>query len=198
MAEKSGSLGETLLKGEAAERLSREAGKYVRAQGRRLLVHGLGHGLGHRLGDLGKKLMPSGDHPDSSDGGRFLGDVAKKMGEGKSVGKAAAGAAIPAMLRKVGAKVKRFLFGKSKGPKLTNIVEDLNIGVPVSVAYNQWTQYKEFPSYMKGVQSVDHTDPAEGEEAKSNGQRLQVSPQLGGHHYRADPRPADRVDLDGR
>ena len=45
MAEKSGSLGETLLKGEAAERLGREAGKYVRAQGRRLLVHGLGHGL---------------------------------------------------------------------------------------------------------------------------------------------------------
>ena len=139
--------------------------------------------------------MPSGD---ASDAGRFLGDVAKRVGEGKSVGKAVAGAAIPAMLRKVGAKVKRFLFGKSKGPKLTNIVEDLNIGVPVSVAYNQWTQYKEFPSYMKGVQSVDHTDPAEGEEAKSNGQRLQVSPQLGGHYDRADPRPADRVDLDGR
>jgi uncharacterized membrane protein len=167
MAEKSGSLGETLLKGEAAERLGREAGKYLRAQGRRLLVHGLGHGLGHRLGDLTKKLTPSGDHPDSGDGGRFLGDVAKRVGEGKSVGKAA-GAAIPAMLRKVGAKVKRFLFGRSKGPKLTNIVEDLNIGVPVSVAYNQWTQYKEFPSYMKGVQSVDHKDPAEGEEAKSN------------------------------
>jgi len=169
MAEKSGSLSETLLKGEAAERLGREAGKYVRAQGRRLLVRGLGHGLGQRLGGLGKKLTPSGDHPDSGDGGRFLGDVAKKVGEGKSLGKAAAGAAIPAMLRKVGAKVKRFLFGKSKGPKLTNIVEDLNIGVPVSVAYNQWTQFKEFPSYMKGVQSVDYKDDVpEGEEFKSN------------------------------
>ena len=36
-----------------------------------------------------------------------------------------------------------------------NIVEELDIGVPVRVAYNQWTQYADFPTFMKKVHSVE-------------------------------------------
>ena len=28
------------------------------------------------------------------------------------------------------------------------------VNVPVSVAYNQWTQFEEFPQFMGGVTSV--------------------------------------------
>lgn len=33
-----------------------------------------------------------------------------------------------------------------------------DVGVPRSVAYNQWTQYEDFPDFMKGVVSVDPED----------------------------------------
>jgi uncharacterized membrane protein len=49
--------------------------------------------------------------------------------------------------------------GKGKGArKSTNIIEDIDVGVPLSVAYNQWTQFQEFASFMKGVEGVDVTD----------------------------------------
>ncbi len=35
--------------------------------------------------------------------------------------------------------------------KVTNIVETIEVGVPVRVAYNQWTQFGDFPSFMKKV-----------------------------------------------
>jgi hypothetical protein len=36
-----------------------------------------------------------------------------------------------------------------------NIVESIDVGVPIRVAYNQWTQFGEFPSFMKKVESVE-------------------------------------------
>ncbi|MFE5709058.1 cyclase, partial [Rhodococcus koreensis] len=36
--------------------------------------------------------------------------------------------------------------GKGKKLKLTNIVETIDVGVPVQLAYNQWTQFADFPS----------------------------------------------------
>ncbi|MDG4787177.1 SRPBCC family protein [Micromonospora sp. WMMD1102] len=45
--------------------------------------------------------------------------------------------------------------GGSKKLKVTNIVESIEVGVPVRVAYNQWTQFGDFPSFMKKVETVD-------------------------------------------
>jgi uncharacterized membrane protein len=42
--------------------------------------------------------------------------------------------------------------GKSK---VTNIVEQIDVGVPIEVAYRQWTQFAEFPKYMKKVEQVE-------------------------------------------
>src|SRR5680860_1197690 len=39
-----------------------------------------------------------------------------------------------------------------------SVVESIDVKVPVSTAYNQWTQFEEFPHFMEGVKSVTQTD----------------------------------------
>ena len=41
---------------------------------------------------------------------------------------------------------------------MASIQESVNVGVPVRVAYDQWTQFEEFPSFMEGVESVTQLD----------------------------------------
>ena len=36
-----------------------------------------------------------------------------------------------------------------------NITESMDVGVPVRMAYDQWTQFADFPSFMKKVESVE-------------------------------------------
>ncbi|WP_062429247.1 SRPBCC family protein [Herbidospora daliensis] len=49
--------------------------------------------------------------------------------------------------------------GKGKGNrKVTNIVESIDIGAPLEVVYNQWTQFEEFPSFMKKVERVSQDE----------------------------------------
>ncbi|HEY2207410.1 MAG TPA: SRPBCC family protein [Pseudonocardia sp.] len=45
--------------------------------------------------------------------------------------------------------------GKGKKPKVTNIVEETDIGLPLRVTYNLWTQFEDFPGFMKKVKSVE-------------------------------------------
>ncbi|GII34371.1 hypothetical protein Pmi06nite_78130 [Planotetraspora mira] len=44
---------------------------------------------------------------------------------------------------------------KGKKLKVTNIVESLDIGAPLRVVYDQWTQFEDFPSFMKKVETVE-------------------------------------------
>ncbi|MCK8673990.1 SRPBCC family protein [Rhodococcus sp. HM1] len=39
--------------------------------------------------------------------------------------------------------------------KLTNIVEQIDVGVPVRLAYDQWTQFADWPKFMKKVEQVE-------------------------------------------
>ncbi|WP_351224463.1 SRPBCC family protein [Streptomyces sp. NPDC002133] len=48
--------------------------------------------------------------------------------------------------------------GKSGGNKSMNIIEALDVGVPLRTAYDHWTQYEEFSSFTKGVRSVSMSD----------------------------------------
>jgi uncharacterized membrane protein len=43
-------------------------------------------------------------------------------------------------------------------PKSTTIDEEIEVAVPVSTAYNQWTQFEEFPRFMDGVDEVQQLD----------------------------------------
>jgi uncharacterized membrane protein len=41
---------------------------------------------------------------------------------------------------------------------MASVVESIDVEVPVSTAYNQWTQFEEFPRFMEGVKSVTQID----------------------------------------
>jgi uncharacterized membrane protein len=41
---------------------------------------------------------------------------------------------------------------------MANIEKSIEVGVPVSTAYNQWTQFEEFPRFMEGVEEVTQLD----------------------------------------
>ena len=41
---------------------------------------------------------------------------------------------------------------------MPSIEKSVEVDVPVSTAYNQWTQFEEFPSFMNGVEAVKQLD----------------------------------------
>ena len=69
------------------------------------------------------------------------------------------------------------------------------VRVPVSVAYNQWTQFEDFPLFMEGVDHVQQLDDTRlhwvanvaGKQAR-----------MGREDHRAASRPADQLDQRGR
>ena len=59
---------------------------------------------------------------------------------------------------------------------MATAVKYIDVAVPVSVAYNQWTQFEEFPRFMKGVQEVRQLDD----------QRLHWRAEIGGKNVEWD------------
>jgi len=41
---------------------------------------------------------------------------------------------------------------------MAEVKESMDVNVPVSTAYNQWTQFEEFPQFMENVESVTQLD----------------------------------------
>jgi len=41
---------------------------------------------------------------------------------------------------------------------MSNVTKSIDINVPIRSAYDQWTQFEEFPRFMEGVKSVTQTD----------------------------------------
>jgi uncharacterized membrane protein len=41
---------------------------------------------------------------------------------------------------------------------MSTIVQSIDVRVPVRTAYNQWTQFEEFPRFMEGVEKVEQLD----------------------------------------
>jgi uncharacterized membrane protein len=85
---------------------------------------------------------------------------AKGLAEGKGPVRSLFGAGFKGATEKI-----KGLFGRGGGKgggsqklKVTNIVESIDVGVPVKMAYNQWTQFTEFPSFMKKVENVDQQE----------------------------------------
>jgi uncharacterized membrane protein len=37
----------------------------------------------------------------------------------------------------------------------TNVLQSIDVRVPVSIAYDQWTQFESFPKFMDGVERID-------------------------------------------
>jgi uncharacterized membrane protein len=41
---------------------------------------------------------------------------------------------------------------------MPKIADSIDVQVPIQRAYNQWTQFEEFPKFMEGIQSVQQLD----------------------------------------
>jgi uncharacterized membrane protein len=41
---------------------------------------------------------------------------------------------------------------------MSTMTESVDVNTPVQTAYNQWTQFEEFPQFMEGVESVTQVD----------------------------------------
>jgi hypothetical protein len=64
------------------------------------------------------------------------------------------------MLSKVFGGCKGGGKGGGKGLKVTNIVEYIDVGAPLELTYNVWTQFQDFPTFMKKVETVNQEEDA--------------------------------------
>ena len=146
------------LLGTVAQQLASAGQQYVEARGEQLLRN-----AGQRLTGVIDNMG------DGSITGQATKEAAKQFVQGGSPAKAIMSGATGAV---------KSMFGGNGGSggdggggdgggkgagsrKSTNIIEDIDVGVPLSVAYNQWTQFQEFASFMKGVEGVDVRDEIE-------------------------------------
>ena len=108
-------------------------------------------------GTVTDRLSRIGQAPDASPATKAAAGGAEDLLEGKSPLRATVGAA----MKGLGEKIKSALGRGGGTPKATNIVESIDVGLPVEVVYNQWTQYPEFAKFMKGVEGVDAKNETE-------------------------------------
>lgn len=152
-ASKSGGIMTAVKDSPVTARLIDELKSYAEAKTTNLVGQ-----LGTRMDDVTDQLNDVAENAGPL--GKAGKEVAGKLAEGDSPVKAALSGATTG----IGEKIKS-AFGKGSGGggggKVTNIVEDIDIGAPVSEVYNQWTQFQEFPNFTKGVQSVEPTDEVE-------------------------------------
>ncbi|WP_432476108.1 SRPBCC family protein [Nocardioides sp. GXQ0305] len=121
------------------------------------------------LGALGDKARDTvsdrvGGLTDRLEGIADGGPITKAVAEGgkaSAEGKSPVGGALKGAVTGIKDKITGGSGGSgggSKATKSTNIVETIDVGVPVSVAYNQWTEFGSFPTFMKKVESVEAAD----------------------------------------
>ena len=41
---------------------------------------------------------------------------------------------------------------------MSQVIESVDVNVPISTAYHQWTQFESFPQFMDGVEAVSRID----------------------------------------
>jgi len=103
-----------------------------------------------------------------ADGGP-IGKAVSEGGKSAAQGDSPVGGALKGAMSGIKDKVTGGGGGGGSNPKATkamNIIEELDVGVPIRVAYNQWTSWDEFPSFMKKVENADEEDFEEGDEPK--------------------------------
>ncbi|WP_405774395.1 SRPBCC family protein [Streptomyces sp. NBC_00859] len=150
-----GKLKQEVADNPATDRLKEELQNYLRARAEHTVTN-----LGHKLGESVSKLATPGEGA-----GGLASSLAKggqALSEGKSPAQAALSAGTSHLKDALKDKVKG-MFGKGrKGgggkSKSVTISEDIDVGVPLREAYDQWTQFQEFSTFAKGVVSVEKAD----------------------------------------
>jgi len=150
--QRGGGLLSSIASNPAVSQLGDAAKDYAKARGSDVVKK-----VGDRITGVTDNLQ------DKADGGGFTGTAAAAAVKNVAQGDNPLKAAVKGVGSGVTEKVKGLFGGGGGGgkQKVINIIEDIHIGVPVDVVYNQWTQFQEFSSFMKGVESVDQTDEVE-------------------------------------
>ncbi|MFJ5224924.1 SRPBCC family protein [Streptomyces sp. NPDC088400] len=154
-----GRIKDEVAKNPATDRLKEELRNYLQARAQHAVT-----GLGYKLGESVSKLAEPGRGPGGLVSG--LAPGGKALGEGRTPGQAALAVGASRLKDTVKDKVKdkvKGLFGKGRRggggkSRSVTIVEDIDVGVPVREAYDQWTQFQEFSTFAKGVVSVEKAD----------------------------------------
>jgi uncharacterized membrane protein len=55
-------------------------------------------------------------------------------------------------------QLRRFITALLSEESMSTIDKAIEVNVPVSTAYNQWTQFEDFPKFMEGVEEVRQLD----------------------------------------
>ncbi|MFD4236279.1 SRPBCC family protein [Streptomyces sp. NPDC058542] len=140
------------------DRLKGELSKYASTQ-----VQKIAEKAGEKLTDL------TGQMSDVAENGGSLPAIGSRILKGESPVKAFVSEKAKGAKDAVVDKAKDALGGggrskrKSSGSKVMNIIEVLDVGVPLRTAYDAWTQYEEFSSFAKGVRDVSKSDDTESD-----------------------------------
>ncbi|MFF9510946.1 SRPBCC family protein [Streptomyces sp. NPDC014724] len=134
-----------------ADRLREELSNFLTAQ-----VERLAEKAGDKLTNVTEQLT------DVAESGS-LPAIGLRILQGDSPLKAFVGEKAKGVKDNIVGKVKEAFGGgkgkrKSSGGKVMNIIEVLDVGVPLRVAYDHWTQYDQFSSFAKGVRDVSKND----------------------------------------
>ncbi|MFF9501003.1 SRPBCC family protein [Streptomyces sp. NPDC014656] len=134
------------------DRLMEEVGGYLTAQAGQLADKAV-----DKVGDLTDGLY------DVAENGGSLAGVGGRLIQGDSPAKAVLGQTFEGIKDKVKDVGSGLLGGKGKGKgrkaggKSMNIVETIDVGVPLRTAYDHWTRYEDFSGFAKGVRSVSQS-----------------------------------------
>lgn len=144
---------------EAADRLKAELQDYLAAQATRLLT-----GVGRKLGETTNKLndIAEGNSPGFAklalDGGRKIAEGKGPLRTAVELGTSRAKDNVMGALKGLGGGGGKSKRKRSAGKKPTVIIESIDVGVPLRMAYDQWTQYQDFSTFAKGVKSANKSD----------------------------------------
>ncbi|UWE10458.1 SRPBCC family protein [Actinacidiphila bryophytorum] len=119
-----------------------------------------------KVSDLTDRLSDIAEGKGGEDGGKGGGllGIGSRVLHGDSPLKAAVGQKTKDAKDAVVGKVKDAVGGggggggKGGGIKAVNIVESIDVGVPLRTAYDQWTQFEDFSGFTKGVHGVSQED----------------------------------------
>ncbi|GGX76421.1 SRPBCC family protein [Streptomyces fructofermentans] len=139
------------------DQLRGELSKFLSAQ-----VENLAEKAGGKLTDI------TGQLTDSAENGGGLPAIGSRILKGDSPLKAFVSEKAKGVKDSVVGKAKEAFGGgkgkrKASGGKVMNIIEVLDVGVPLRDAYDYWTQYDQFSSFAKGVRDVSKSDELESD-----------------------------------
>jgi hypothetical protein len=143
----------------AGDRLREELSSYLSVQAGRLAEK-----AGEKLSDVTEQLTDAAES-----GGPLLG-IGSRLLKGESPLKAFTSEMAKSAKDSVMGKVSGLFGGgggggggKAGGTKVMNIIEVLDLGVPLRTAYDHWTAYDKFSEFTKGVTGVTPSDEVESD-----------------------------------